>query len=86
MEWSPYYRAERGLGRGSKGRRVLVVGRRVAVNKNANDEDSGFSIAGEQLCSEEGKRDSKKLERIIRRASKTPGSTTTGSWRRKANT
>ena len=60
----PHGPQEQCPGRGSKLRRVLVVGRRVAANKGANGEDSGFSIAGEQLCSGEGERRKKKRKEV----------------------
>jgi len=43
---------------------TLVVGRRVAVNKSANGEESGFWIAGKQRRSG-GKDREKKEERIV---------------------
>ena len=58
----------------ASGSGVLVVGRWVAAIKGANGEDSGCSIAGEQLRS--GKR--KKREEVMG-ASKAPGSTGSGS-------
>ena len=50
-----------GPDRGSKRGRVLVVGRRVAVNKTANGKDSGFRLQENNCVRKKGKTGSKKL-------------------------
>lgn len=59
--------------RGSKRRRVLVVGRRVAVNKSANGEDSDFRLQGNNCVRVKGKERAKK-RRVKMRSSKALGS------------